>query len=51
MFAYLQIKTIWAVLLDELDFERDDLPAINYQTMIHTPLNPLVRYRRLKPSP
>ncbi|XP_028926816.1 lanosterol 14-alpha demethylase isoform X2 [Ornithorhynchus anatinus] len=47
-FAYVQIKTIWSTLLRLYDFELLDgyFPTVNYTTMIHTPNNPVVRYRR-----
>ncbi|XP_071497209.1 lanosterol 14-alpha demethylase-like [Diadema antillarum] len=47
-FAYVQIKTIWSVLLRMYELELVDghFPEINYNTMIHTPLNPVIRYRR-----
>nr|AEL12458.1 14a demethylase [Strongylocentrotus intermedius] len=47
-FAYVQIKTIWSVMLRIFEFELVDgyFPGINYQTMIHTPLNPIIRYKR-----
>ncbi|KAF7702602.1 lanosterol 14-alpha demethylase isoform X2 [Silurus meridionalis] len=47
-FAYVQIKTIWSTLLRLFEFELVDgyFPTINYTTMIHTPNNPIIRYRR-----
>uniref|UniRef100_A0AAY4C225 Lanosterol 14-alpha demethylase n=1 Tax=Denticeps clupeoides TaxID=299321 RepID=A0AAY4C225_9TELE len=49
-FAYVQIKTIWSTLLRLFEFELVDgyFPTINYTTMIHTPNNPIIRYRRRK---
>lgn len=49
-FAYVQIKTIWSTLLRMFDFELVDgyFPTINYTTMIHTPHNPIIRYKRRK---
>ncbi|KAF7664102.1 hypothetical protein LDENG_00188990 [Lucifuga dentata] len=50
-FAYVQIKTIWSTLLRTYDFDLVDryFPTINYTTMIHTPHNPVIRYKRRKP--
>ncbi|KAM6101409.1 lanosterol 14-alpha demethylase [Theristicus caerulescens] len=47
-FAYVQIKTIWSTLLRlyEFDLVNDYFPTINYTTMIHTPNNPIIRYKR-----
>uniref|UniRef100_A0A669QPX8 Lanosterol 14-alpha demethylase n=1 Tax=Phasianus colchicus TaxID=9054 RepID=A0A669QPX8_PHACC len=47
-FAYVQIKTIWSTLLRlyEFDLINDYFPSINYTTMIHTPNNPVIRYKR-----
>ncbi|KAM9288362.1 LOW QUALITY PROTEIN: lanosterol 14-alpha demethylase [Cariama cristata] len=47
-FAYVQIKTIWSTLLRlyEFDLIDDYFPTINYTTMIHTPNNPVIRYKR-----
>uniref|UniRef100_A0A8C4V6B5 Lanosterol 14-alpha demethylase n=1 Tax=Falco tinnunculus TaxID=100819 RepID=A0A8C4V6B5_FALTI len=47
-FAYVQIKTIWSTLLRlyEFDLINDYFPTINYTTMIHTPNNPIIRYKR-----
>ncbi|TTZ70360.1 Lanosterol 14-alpha demethylase [Bagarius yarrelli] len=47
-FAYVQIKTIWSTLLRLFEFELVDgyFPTVNYTTMIHTPNNPIIRYRR-----
>ncbi|XP_054910063.1 lanosterol 14-alpha demethylase [Poeciliopsis prolifica] len=49
-FAYVQIKTIWSTLLRMYEFELVDgyFPSINYTTMIHTPHNPVIRYKRRK---
>jgi len=46
-FAYVQIKTIWATLLRRYDFElvNGKFPDIDYTTMIHTPKDPMVRYK------
>ncbi|XP_072029880.1 lanosterol 14-alpha demethylase-like [Amphiura filiformis] len=46
-FAYVQIKTIWSVLLRTFEFDLVDghFPPVNYATMIHTPTNPIIRYR------
>lgn len=50
-FAYVQIKTVWSTLLRLFDFDLVDgkFPEINYDTMIHTPLNPIIRYKRRQP--
>ncbi|KAF3833986.1 hypothetical protein F7725_025190 [Dissostichus mawsoni] len=47
-FAYVQIKTIWSTLLRMYDFDLVDgyFPTINYTTMIHTPHNPVIKYKR-----
>mgnify|MGYP001792576986 len=46
-FAYVQNKTIWSVLLELYELEGvNDFPEPNYQSMIHTPSNSTVRYRR-----
>ncbi|NXT75581.1 CP51A demethylase, partial [Zapornia atra] len=47
-FAYVQIKTIWSTLLRlyEFDLANDYFPTINYTTMIHTPNNPIISYKR-----
>ena len=47
-FAYVQIKTIWSVLLRKYEFDLCDgfFPPVNYSTMIHTPLKPIIKYRR-----
>lgn len=46
-FAYVQIKTIWSVLLRKYEFElvNGHFPEIDFETMIHTPKNPFVRYK------
>lgn len=50
-FAYVQIKTIWSTLLRMFEFDLVDgyFPTVNYTTMIHTPYNPIIRYKRRKP--
>ena len=47
-FAYVQIKTIWSTLLRLFEFElgKEGFPEIDYSTMIHTPLNPVIKYKR-----
>ncbi len=47
-FANVQIKTIWSILLRmfEFDLVNGYFPEINLQTMIHTPLNPIIAYKR-----
>ncbi|CAG5885697.1 unnamed protein product [Menidia menidia] len=49
-FAYVQIKTIWSTMLRLYEFDLVDgyFPTINYTTMIHTPHNPVIRYKRRK---
>ena len=50
-FAYIQIKTIWATLLRLYEFELVDgyFPEVNVRTMLHTPLNPIIKYKRRQP--
>ncbi|XP_057405562.1 lanosterol 14-alpha demethylase isoform X2 [Balaenoptera acutorostrata] len=47
-FAYVQIKTIWSTMLRLYEFDLTDgyFPTVNYTTMIHTPENPVIRYKR-----
>uniref|UniRef100_A0A8C8VNI6 Lanosterol 14-alpha demethylase n=1 Tax=Pelusios castaneus TaxID=367368 RepID=A0A8C8VNI6_9SAUR len=47
-FAYVQIKTIWSTLLRLYEFDLVDgyFPPVNYTTMIHTPHNPVIRYKK-----
>ena len=47
-FAFIQIKTIWSILLRKFDFDLVDghFPPVNYTTMIHTPTKPIIRYKR-----
>lgn len=45
----MQIKTIWSVLIREFELQRDTLPEIDYTTMIHTPKDPIVSYKRRHP--
>jgi sterol 14-demethylase len=47
-FAYMQIKTIWSVLLTKYEFSLIDgyFPPVNYSTMIHTPTRPVISYKR-----
>ncbi|XP_037746653.1 lanosterol 14-alpha demethylase [Chelonia mydas] len=47
-FAYVQIKTIWSTLLRlyEFDLINGYFPTVNYTTMIHTPDNPVIRYKK-----
>ncbi len=46
-FAYIQIKTIWSVLLQKYEFDLVDghFPPVNYSTMIHTPVRPVIAYK------
>ncbi|GFS12315.1 lanosterol 14-alpha demethylase [Elysia marginata] len=45
-FAYIQIKTIFSVLIRKYKFSLVDdyFPEVNYNTMIHTPTNPVIQY-------
>ncbi|KAK3726661.1 hypothetical protein RRG08_016970 [Elysia crispata] len=45
-FAYIQIKTIFSVLIRKYKFSLVDnyFPEVNYTTMIHTPTNPIIQY-------
>uniref|UniRef100_A0A2I2YCS7 Cytochrome P450 family 51 subfamily A member 1 n=1 Tax=Gorilla gorilla gorilla TaxID=9595 RepID=A0A2I2YCS7_GORGO len=47
-FAYVQIKTIWSTMLRLYEFDLIDgyFPTVNYTTMIHTPENPVIHYKR-----
>lgn len=47
-FAYVQIKTIWSTMLRLFEFDLIDgyFPTVNYTTMIHTPENPVIRYKQ-----
>ncbi|ELU17794.1 hypothetical protein CAPTEDRAFT_173561 [Capitella teleta] len=47
-FAYVQIKTIMSTFLRLFEVELGDpgFPEINYATMIHTPLNPIIKYKK-----
>lgn len=48
-FAYLQIKTIWSVLLRNFEFELlDPVPEADYTSMVIMPKPCRVRYRRKK---
>jgi sterol 14alpha-demethylase len=48
-FAYLQIKTVWSVLLREFDFEMaTPVPEADYDSMVIGPLPARVRYTRRK---
>jgi len=48
-FAYLQIKTVWSVLLREFEFEMaTPVPAADYDSMVIGPLPARVRYTRRK---
>jgi sterol 14-demethylase len=46
-FAYVQIKTIFSILIRtyEFDLVNGYFPEVNMTTMIHTPSEPLIRYR------
>ncbi|KAG7273580.1 hypothetical protein CRUP_019826 [Coryphaenoides rupestris] len=46
-FAYVQLKTILSTLIRKFEFDLVDgyFPTINFTTMIHTPNNPVIRYR------
>lgn len=47
-FAYVQIKVIMAIILRtyELDLVDGYFPEVNYTTMIHTPMNPIINYKK-----
>ncbi|XP_067854967.1 lanosterol 14-alpha demethylase [Heptranchias perlo] len=47
-FANVQIKTIWSTLIRLYEFDLVDgyFPTVNYTTMIHTPNNPVISYKR-----
>ena len=47
-FAFIQIKTIWSILLRKYEFDLADghFPPVNYTTMIHTPTKPIICYKR-----
>lgn len=48
-FAYLQIKTIWSVLLRNFDFELlDPVPEPDYTSMVIMPQPARVRFTRKK---
>lgn len=48
-FAYLQVKTIWSILLREFEFELvDPFPEPNYESMVIMPKPCRVRYTRRK---
>ncbi|GFN73745.1 lanosterol 14-alpha demethylase [Plakobranchus ocellatus] len=46
-FAYVQIKTIFSVLIRKYEFSLIDdyFPEVNYTTMIHTPRKPIIQYK------
>ncbi|CAL8396854.1 unnamed protein product [Gadus morhua 'NCC'] len=46
-FAYVQLKTILSTMMRAYEFDLVDgyFPTINFTTMIHTPHNPVIRYR------
>ena len=47
-FAQIQIRAVWSKLIREFEFELPNgkVPEVNYRTMIHTPLDPRIKYRR-----
>lgn len=51
-FAQIQIRCVWSLMLRNFDIQLKDgkFPATNFQTMIHTPLNPYVTWTRRKPG-
>lgn len=51
-FAYVQIKTIFSILIRkyELDLVDGYFPEVNVSTMIHTPTNPVIKYRLRHPD-
>lgn len=46
-FAYIQIKSIWSMLLRKYEFQlvNGQFPSVNVTTMIHTPNDPVIKYR------
>lgn len=51
-FAYLQIKSIWSVMLRNFDFEMiDAVPEADYDSMVIGPLPARVRFTRRKLTP
>lgn len=51
-FAYLQIKSIWSVLIRNFDFQLlDPVPGADYDSMVIGPLPCRVKYTRRKLSP
>ncbi len=46
-FAQIQIRCIWSTLIRKYEFElpKGKVPPVNFRTMIHTPLEPEIRYR------
>ncbi|RDD36322.1 Lanosterol 14-alpha demethylase [Trichoplax sp. H2] len=50
IFAYLQMKTIWTVLIRHFEFDliNDYFPTVNHSSLIHTPNNPVIAYKRRK---
>ena len=53
IFAYLQMKTIWAVLIRRFEFSLVDsyFPTVNHNSLIHTPKNPVIAYKRRGNTP
>jgi len=50
-FAQIQVRCVWATMLRmfELELPGGKMPTVNYRTMIHTPTDPQIKYRRRKP--
>eukprot|EP01135_Chromosphaera_perkinsii_P000557 Nk52_evm19s123 gene=Nk52_evmTU19s123 len=50
VFAYTQLKTIWSCMLRKYEFELKDgkFPDIDFTTMIHTPVKPILKYKLRK---
>ncbi|KAK0136477.1 Lanosterol 14-alpha demethylase [Merluccius polli] len=50
-FAYVQLKTILSTMTRKYEFDLVDgyFPSINFTTMIHTPHNPVIRYKSRTP--
>jgi sterol 14-demethylase len=50
-FAQLQIRCVWSTMLRmfELELPTGEVPKVNYRTMIHTPLDPMIKYKRRVP--
>eukprot|EP00040_Diaphanoeca_grandis_P037107 m.240155 g.240155 ORF g.240155 m.240155 type:complete len:504 (-) comp33760_c4_seq1:310-1821(-) len=46
-FAQIQIRCVWSYMLRNFEIENvNGVPKVNYQTMIHTPIAPFVKWKR-----